>query len=91
MQRPGCGSNQIAAKQSPKPTLERTAAIRRRYGSSAYLTVIKENINHLAVCTECTYIFIMEYEWDPGKAAENLRKHNMDFADAIIALEGVES
>ena len=29
----------------------------------------------------------MEYEWDPGKAAENLRKHNVDFADAIIALE----
>ena len=33
----------------------------------------------------------MEYEWDPRKAAENLRKHNVDFADAIIALEGVES
>ena len=29
----------------------------------------------------------MEYEWDPRKAAENLRKHNVDFADAIIALE----
>ena len=29
----------------------------------------------------------MEYEWDPGKAAENLRKHNVDFADAVIALE----
>jgi uncharacterized DUF497 family protein len=29
----------------------------------------------------------MEYEWDPGKAAKNLRKHNVDFADAVIALE----
>lgn len=29
----------------------------------------------------------MDYEWDPGKAAENLRKHNVDFADAVIALE----
>lgn len=29
----------------------------------------------------------MEYEWDPGKSAENLRKHNVDFADAVIALE----
>jgi uncharacterized DUF497 family protein len=29
----------------------------------------------------------MDYEWGPGKAAENLRKHNVDFADAVIALE----
>jgi hypothetical protein len=29
----------------------------------------------------------MEFEWDPGKAKENLRKHGVDFADAIIALE----
>ena len=26
-------------------------------------------------------------EWDDGKAAENLRKHGVDFADAIAALE----
>jgi hypothetical protein len=29
----------------------------------------------------------MDYEWDAGKAAENLRKHGVDFADAVIALE----
>ena len=29
----------------------------------------------------------MQYEWDNGKAAENLRKHSVDFADAIAALE----
>lgn len=29
----------------------------------------------------------MEYNWDPRKAAGNLRKHNVDFADAVIALE----
>ncbi len=29
----------------------------------------------------------MDYEWNIGKAAENLRKHNVDFADAVIALE----
>ncbi len=29
----------------------------------------------------------MEFEWDPGKASENLRKHGVDFADAVIALE----
>ncbi len=29
----------------------------------------------------------MEFEWDPRKAKENLRKHNVDLADAVIALE----
>lgn len=29
----------------------------------------------------------MDYEWAPGKAAENLRKHDVDFADAVVALE----
>ena len=27
------------------------------------------------------------YEWDPGKAARNLAKHGVDFADAVGALE----
>lgn len=29
----------------------------------------------------------MQVEWDPDKAALNLRKHGVDFADAVIALE----
>src|SRR5258708_14092000 len=29
----------------------------------------------------------VQYEWDNGKAAENLRKHGVDFADAIAAIE----
>jgi len=29
----------------------------------------------------------MKVEWDSGKAATNLRKHGVDFADAAIALE----
>ena len=29
----------------------------------------------------------MDYDWGPRKAAENLRKHGVDFADAVIALE----
>ena len=29
----------------------------------------------------------MEFEWDPRKAKENRRKHGVDFADAVIALE----
>ncbi len=29
----------------------------------------------------------VQYEWDEGKAAKNLRKHGVDFMDAIAALE----
>lgn len=29
----------------------------------------------------------MRIEWDPIKAADNVRKHGIDFADAVIALE----
>lgn len=29
----------------------------------------------------------MEFEWDPRKATRDLRKHGVDFADAVIALE----
>ncbi len=29
----------------------------------------------------------MRYEWDPDKARENVKKHGVDFADAVISLE----
>jgi putative transcriptional regulator len=29
----------------------------------------------------------VQYEWDKGKAAENIRKHGVDFMDAIEALK----
>lgn len=29
----------------------------------------------------------MEFEWDPRKAASNLAKHGIDFADAVSVLE----
>ena len=28
----------------------------------------------------------MEFEWDPNKAASNLSKHGVDFADAVAVL-----
>jgi len=31
----------------------------------------------------------VQYEWDDGKAVTNLRKHGVDFADAIAALQDV--
>jgi uncharacterized protein len=29
----------------------------------------------------------MDYEWDPDKAAANLRRHDVDFADAVGVFE----
>jgi uncharacterized protein len=34
-----------------------------------------------------TYNAAVEYEWDEKKAAANLRKHRVDFADAALVLE----
>lgn len=33
------------------------------------------------------YDAFMEYEWDQEKAEDNSRKHGVDFADAVTALE----
>ena len=35
-------------------------------------------------------ITCVQYEWDNGNAAENLRKHGVDFSDAIAALEDAD-
>ena len=35
----------------------------------------------------CAYTAIVSYEWDPRKAAGNLRKHDVDFADAATVFE----
>ncbi len=29
----------------------------------------------------------MEFEWDPKKAEQNLRKHGVEFANAVIVLD----
>src|SRR5438552_4631490 len=41
----------------------------------------------LAHVHRCAYTAIVSYEWDPKKAASNLRKHDIDFADAVTAFE----
>jgi uncharacterized DUF497 family protein len=35
------------------------------------------------VCT----VSIIDIQWDPDKAASNLRQHGVDFADAVGVLE----
>jgi uncharacterized DUF497 family protein len=35
---------------------------------------------------DCAYIRFVDFEWDPRKAAVNLRKHRIDFADAATVL-----
>jgi uncharacterized DUF497 family protein len=46
-------------------------------------------ISHLLLlCTPNVHtIKLMKIEWDVNKATQNLRKHGIDFADAVIALE----
>ena len=35
----------------------------------------------------CAYDVAVAYEWDRAKAGENLRKHRVDFADAVGVFE----
>ena len=35
----------------------------------------------------CAYTCRVAYEWDPKKAATNLRKHKVEFADAVTVFE----
>lgn len=42
----------------------------------------------LLYCAQYVHIInFMRYEWDEKNAKENLRKHRVDFADAVISLE----
>ena len=42
----------------------------------------------LLICALIVHIMVsMTYEWDKNKAADNIRNHGIDFADAVIALE----
>jgi hypothetical protein len=50
---------------------------RRDDGEPAPLTELR------VIRTLCT----RNYEWDAAKAAENLRKHGIDFPDALPAVE----
>jgi uncharacterized DUF497 family protein len=36
---------------------------------------------------KCTYNIEVEIEWDSKKAASNLKKHGVDFTDAVAVLE----
>jgi uncharacterized protein len=35
---------------------------------------------------KCAYNWEMAYQWDNNKVAANLRKHGIDFADAVLVL-----
>jgi uncharacterized DUF497 family protein len=41
----------------------------------------------LAHMHRCAYTTVVSYEWDPKKATSNLRKHDIDFADAVTVFE----
>ena len=46
-----------------------------------------EALRLLAAPTDIRQQDRVRYEWDNGKAADNLRKHGVDFGDAFVALE----
>ena len=35
----------------------------------------------------CTYNIVVDFEWDPRKAASNSAKHRIEFADAVAVFE----
>ena len=45
------------------------------------------SIYFVALCIHCAYNLKMNYEWDSRKAGSNLKKHGIDFADAVGVLE----
>lgn len=42
---------------------------------------------NLTICTAVHTVKGVAYEWDAGKARPNLRKHDVDFADAVAIFE----
>jgi hypothetical protein len=50
---------------------------------------VRASVSRRASCG-CVHLYIYymtEFEWDERKALSNLRKHGVDFADAVSALE----
>ena len=43
-------------------------------------------MNPLCVCTSVHTLHDVEFVWDDEKARGNLRKHGVDFAEAVTAL-----
>ena len=39
------------------------------------------------VCIQCAYTSLVSFEWDDEKLKSNLRKHGVEFGDAVGALE----
>jgi uncharacterized protein len=66
--------------QSSLPLLSTTARILGR----ARISSIRPTYSHVLLCMyDCAYNRQMAYQWDTDKAATNLRKHGIDFADAV--------
>ena len=55
--------------------------------ASCSITFAATQPGHLLPLLVSGTTFRVQYEWDNGKAADNIRKHSVDFMDAIAALE----
>ena len=64
----------------------------RRFGQAALVSrAITRQVHTAMLLTICTIVHILwtmtdDGEWDPRKAAANLKKHGVDFADAATVL-----
>ena len=47
--------------------------------------------NFLDTYTVCTYNNIVSFEWNPDKATTNLKKHGIDFADAVTVFDDINA
>ena len=45
----------------------------------------------LALYTVCTYNRQMSFEWDSNKAIANIKKHGIDFADAVTVFDDLNA
>jgi uncharacterized protein len=43
------------------------------------------------VYTECAYCINIDFEWDHKKAERNLKKHSVDFADAVSIFDDLNA
>jgi len=69
------------------PTNGQHVALQRDKEPHSNTKIIATKTLNIAMYTGCTYPYSMKYEWDKSKAKINLRKHGVDFADAVISLE----
>ena len=58
-----------------------------RKTESLYSGFVGEDASPLDLVYICAYNMTILYQWDPKKAESNLKRHGVDFADAVLVFE----